>query len=85
MKSSFVSSKSIRCIDKFYGKLINEKLFAREIALRKMRTNPTNKEDHTNELTMIKSGIHKLRENAQIAYIASVNEDGFPKSKECSA
>lgn len=33
------------------------------------------------ELTMIKSEIRKLRENAQVAYIASVNEDGFPQIK----
>lgn len=33
------------------------------------------------ELTMIKAGIRKLRENAQVAYIASVNEDGFPQIK----
>ena len=29
----------------------------------------------------IKSGIRALRENAQVAYVASVNEEGFPQIK----
>lgn len=33
------------------------------------------------EISMIKSGIRKLRENAQVAYIGSVNEEGFPQIK----
>lgn len=33
------------------------------------------------EMNQIKSEIRKLRENAQVAYIASVNEDGFPQIK----
>lgn len=33
------------------------------------------------EISMIKSGIRSLRENAQVAYIASVNEEGFPQIK----
>lgn len=33
------------------------------------------------EMNMIKSGIRALRANAQVAYIASVNEDGFPQIK----
>lgn len=31
--------------------------------------------------SMIKSGIRALRENAQVAYVASVNEEGFPQIK----
>ena len=33
------------------------------------------------EMNMIKSGIRALRENAQVAYIASVSEEGFPQIK----
>ncbi len=33
------------------------------------------------EMNKIKSEIRELRENAQVAYIASVNEDGFPQIK----
>lgn len=33
------------------------------------------------EINLVKAGIRKLRENANVAYIASVNEDGFPQIK----
>lgn len=33
------------------------------------------------EMNIIKSGIRALRENAQVAYIASVSEEGFPQIK----
>ena len=33
------------------------------------------------EMNLIKAGIRALRENAQVAYVASVNEEGFPQIK----
>ena len=33
------------------------------------------------EISLIKKGIRALRENAQVAYVASVNEEGFPQIK----
>lgn len=33
------------------------------------------------EMNLIKTGIRALRENAQVAYVASVNGEGFPQIK----
>ena len=33
------------------------------------------------EISLIKKGIRTLRENAQVAYVASVNGEGFPQIK----
>ena len=33
------------------------------------------------EISLIKKGIRSLRENAQVAYVASVNGEGFPQIK----
>ena len=33
------------------------------------------------EISLLKEGIRALRKNAQVAYVASVNEEGFPQIK----